>query len=151
MSYFLNDILMKGPNVLTNLLEILLRWRLYPVAFVGDVSKMYHNVKTGKLEGNLRRMLWRNCDQSKGPDVYSFNVVTFGDRTAGCIVVSALKATADMFSFISEKAANVLKVDSYMDDFVSGENSRSEAELLSADLQNIAARGNFKFKQFQYS
>ena len=146
-----NEILMKGPNVLTSLYEILLRWRLYPVAFVGDVSKMYHNVRTGELEGNLRRMLWRGCEQNRKPDVYRFNVVTFGDRPAGCIAVSALKSTADMFAFVSEKAAHILKEDSYMDDVVSGGNSVSEAELLSADIQNIAARGGFKFKRFQYS
>ena len=146
-----NDILMKGPNVLTSLYEILLRWRLYPVAFVGDVSKMYHNVKTGELEGNLRRLLWRNCDQSRAPDVYGFNVVTFGDRPAGCIAVSALKSTADLFSSVSEKAAHVLKEDSYMDDVVSGSNSMSEAESLSDDIQVIASKGGFKFKKFQFS
>ena len=146
-----NDILMKGPNVLTSLYEILLRWRLYPVAFVGDVSKMYHNVKTGELEGNLRRMLWRNCEQNRPPDVYGFNVVTFGDRPAGCIAVSALKSTADLFSSVSEKAAHVLKEDSYMDDVVSGENSMSEAEGLSEDIQDIAAKGGFKFKKFLFS
>ena len=146
-----NDILMKGPNVLTSLLEILIRWRLYPVAFVGDVSKMYHNVKTGDLEGNLRRMLWRNCEQNRSPDVYRFNVVTFGDRPAGCIAVSALKATADMFSFVSEKASNVLKDDSYMDDVVSGANSTQEAKHLVSDIEGIASRGGFKFKKFQYS
>ena len=146
-----NDILMKGPNVLTSLYEILLRWRLYPVAFVGDVSKMYHNVKTGELEGNLRRMLWRNCEQSRAPDVYCFNVVTFGDRPAGCIAVSALKSTADLFSSISEKAAEVLKNDSYMDDVVSGGNSKLEAEVLSENIEDIAAQGGFKFKKFQFS
>ena len=51
-----NDILMKGPNVLTNLFGILVRWRLHPVAFIGDISKMYHNVKTGEIEGRLRRL-----------------------------------------------------------------------------------------------
>ena len=146
-----NDILMKGPNVLTSLLEVLLRWRLYPVAFVGDVSKMYHNVKTGELEGNLRRMLWRNCEINRNPDIYCFNVVTFGDRPAGCIAVSALRATADMFSSVSEEASEILKRDAYMDDVVSGANSVEEATALVSDIEMIAAKGGFKFKKFQYS
>ena len=107
---------MKGPNVLTNILEILIRWRLYPVAFVGDISKMYHNVLTGQTEKHLRRLLWRDCNLEKPPDIYCFNTVTFGDRPAGCIVVSALKATADMFEYISPKAAKVIQADAYMDD-----------------------------------
>ena len=119
----LNDILMKGPNVLTSLLQVLVKWRLFPVAFLGDISKMYHNVRTGNLEANLRRVLWRDCEQDRPPDVYCFEKVTFGDRPAGCIVVSALQATAEMFSYMSEKAAQVLKQDSYMDDTLSGDNT----------------------------
>ncbi len=53
----LNDILMKGPNVLSSLLEVIIRWRLYPVGFTGDIAKMYHMVKTGIQELHLRRLL----------------------------------------------------------------------------------------------
>ena len=147
----LNDILMKGPNVLTNLLEILIRWRLHPVGFVADIAKMYHNVKTGQLEANVRRLLWRNYEQERPPDVYCFEVVTFGDRPAGCIAVSALKATADMFSSDSEQAADVLKEDTYMDDVVSGESTTTDAKVLTPKIEAIAAKGGFKFKKFTYS
>ena len=146
-----NDILMKGPNVLTNLLEILIRWRLFPVAFVGDVAKMYHKVKTGQMEGNLRRLLWRDCNQDQPPDVYCFETVTFGDRPAGCIVVSALKATAKMFSFISEQAAEVIDKDTYMDDVVSGEESTEAAKQLTSKIEEITEKGGFTFKKFVYS
>ena len=147
----LNDILMKGPNVLTNLFEILVRWRLYPVAFTGDISKMYHNVKTGKLEGHVRRFLWRDCQQEQDPDIYCFEVVTFGDRPAGCIAVSALRATADMFSSDSEQAAEVLKNDTYMDDVVSGDFELKDAKALTSEIEGIAAKGGFKFKYFVFS
>ena len=147
----LNDILMKGPNVLTNLFEILVRWRFYPVAFTGDISKMYHNVKTGELEGHLRRFLWRNCEQERDPDIYCFDVVTFGDRPAGCIAVSALRATADMFSCDSEQAAKVLKNDTYMDDVVSGDFELKDAKVLTSEIEGIAGKGGFKFKGFVFS
>ena len=147
----LNDILMKGPNVLTSLLEILIRWRMYPVGFVADIAKMYHNVRTGKLEANLRRLLWRNYEQNRSPDVYCFEVVTFGDRPAGCIVVSALKATADMFSYISEKGAQVLKQDTYMDDVVSGSNTLKDSKEMASNIEKIALQGGFKFKKFVFA
>ena len=146
-----NDILMKGPNVLTSLLEVLIRWRLYPVALVGDISKMYHNIKTGELEGHLRRFLWRSCNQNLAPDIYCFDVVTFGDRPAGCIAVCALKATADMFSFVSEAAANVIERSSYMDDVVSGANTLNEAKELASKIERISENGGFKFKGFTFS
>ena len=76
----LNDILSKGPNVLTNLFEILIRWRMYLIAFTGDISKIYHNVRACELEGHLRRFLWRDCQQDRDPDIF-FHSVTF-HRTA---------------------------------------------------------------------
>ena len=147
----LNDILMKGPNVLTGLLYVLVKWRLFPVGFIGDISKMYHNVSTGILEANLRRLLWRECDQERLPDTYCFEKVTFGDRPAGCIVVSALRATAEMFSHLSKNAAKVLKQDSYMDDTLSGGNTVEEAKNLASNIQTIAEKGGFKYKKFVFS
>ena len=136
---------MKGQNVLTSLFEILLRWRFHPVAFVADISKMYHNVKTGALEGNLRRLLWRNFNQDQASDTYIFQKVTFGDKPAGCIAVSALKATADMFSALCKDAADVIKKDTYMDDVVSGEETLERAKELAIDEQEIVEKGNSKF------
>ena len=147
----LNDILMKGPNVLTSLLEVLMKWRLFPVAFLGDISKMYHNVQTGQMEAHVRRLLWRECDHGRPPDIYCFERVTFGDRPAGCIVVSALRATAEMFSHLSAKASNVLIHDSYMDDTLSGDNTAEEAKELAMDIQTIAMEGGFKYKKFVFS
>ncbi|NRA93174.1 MAG: hypothetical protein HRU26_10915 [Psychroserpens sp.] len=147
----LNDILMKGPNILTNLFEILVRWRIYPVAFTGDISKMYHNVGTGELEGHLRRFLWRDCQQDRDPDIFCFDTVTFGDRPAGCIAVSALRATADMFSHYSEHAAEIIKNDTYMDDVASGDFTLEDAKSLTAKIEGIAAKGGFKFKGFVFS
>ena len=147
----LNDILMKGPNVLSSLFDILTRWRLYPVAFAGDISKMYHNVRTGTMEANLRRLLWRDCNQKRPPDIYSFQTVTFGDRPAGCIVVSALRETASMFADVSERAAYVLQNDSYMDDVLSGEDNMELAKKLVTNVEKIAEKGSFKFKKFVFS
>ena len=147
----LNDILLKGPNVLSDIFSVLLRWRFFNVAFIGDISKMYHNIRTGDLEGNLRRMLWRDFETGRSPDIYVFQRVTFGDRPAGCLAVIALQQTADMFSDISPKAARVLKHDSYMDDIVSGSDSVKGARELISDIKHIASQGGFHFKEFVVS
>ena len=147
----LNTILMKGPNILNCLFEVLLRWRMWPVAYVGDISKMYHNVMTGEVEGHVRRLLWREYEINRAPDVYVFQTVTFGDRPAGCIVMSALRRTAEMFGCISERAASVIIEDSYMDDVVSGAYTREEALKAIEDIQKIAAEGGFTFKKFTIS
>ena len=147
----LNDILLKGPSSLNDILSILIGWRIYPIAFVGDVAKMYHSVGTGELEGHVRRMLWRDCDSESDIKVYAFQTVTFGDRPAGCIATLALRETADMFGSIDPVAAQSLKRETYMDDVVSGANSRKEAEVRIENLRKIASLGGFNFKEFRTS
>ena len=147
----LNSILLKGPNILNCMFEILARWRTWPEAFVGDIKKMYHNVATGELEGHVRRLLWREYRTDKAPDVYVFRTVTFGDRPAGCIVMTALRRTAEMFESIDAAAANVIIRDSYMDDVVSGAQSREQATAMINHIQEITSKGGFQFKKFTTS
>ena len=63
----------------------------------------------------------------------------------------ALKATADMFSFVSEAAANIIEKSSYMDDVFSGANTLKEAKDLSSKIECISKNGGFKFKKFIFS
>ena len=115
---------------------------LYPVPFVDDVSKMYRNVKSGELNVILKRMLWRNCKVIRDPDIYCFNEVTFGYRPASCIVVSALRYTANMFSFVSDEVSEVFKrYPLYIDDICSGINSLAGATALVSDIETIVAKG----------
>ena len=147
----LNSILMKGPNILNCLFETLVRWRTWPVAFVGDIQKMYHNVETGDVEAHVRRLLWRSYEIERAPDVYVFQTVTFGDKPAGCIVMSALRATAELFRSVSNEAADTIIRDSYMDDIVSGSSTREEAATAIECIEEIAKKGGFNFKRFTTS
>ena len=47
--HVLNDYWAKGPDLINNLLGILIRFREYTVAMTGDVSKMYHSVSISKF------------------------------------------------------------------------------------------------------
>ena len=49
-----NDLLVKGPNTLNGLFTILVRFRGYEVALVGDISKAYNSTKTGEVECHAR-------------------------------------------------------------------------------------------------
>ena len=84
----LNQYWDKGPDLINNLLGILLRFREQPVAIMGDIKKMYHSVKISIFDQHTRRFLWRE------PDTYVMNVVSFGDKPAGSIVAAALRNTA---------------------------------------------------------
>lgn len=55
----LNDVLLVGPTVQDNLLDILLRFRLYETAFMADIQKMYRQILVDPRDRDFQRILWR--------------------------------------------------------------------------------------------
>jgi hypothetical protein len=53
----LNSILAKGPKVLNDMFEILMRFRIYERALISDVSKAYYMLLTGELEKHVRSVV----------------------------------------------------------------------------------------------
>ena len=90
----LTSFLHKGPGLIGNLLGVLLRFREEPIAFVGDISKMYLQIELPEEDKHVHRFLWRNLDSTKTPTIYALQRVTFGD-----------KPSPDMASFVMLKIA----------------------------------------------
>jgi hypothetical protein len=76
----LNSFLYKGPCLIGNLLGVLLRFREEPVAFAGDISKMFLQILLPERDCHVHRFLWRGIDTSQEPSIYSLLRVAFGDK-----------------------------------------------------------------------
>lgn len=127
MGHTLNDYWSKGPDLLNNLLGVLVRFRENEVAMMGDIKKMYHSVNIGILEKHTHRFLWRDMDTSRQPDTYIIQTVSFGDKPAGTIATVALRKTADLSQETYPEAAEVVKNNSYMDDILDSVSSKENA------------------------
>ena len=147
----LNEILIKGPNSLNSLYSILLNFRSYPVALIGDVKKMYHSIKTTEKERHVRRILWRDMKGDQEPQTYGIETVTFGDRPAATIAAVALKETAEIFKHIDEDAAQKIKDDTYVDDLLTGADNVEEAVTLKNNIETILSKANFHTHRFVIS
>ncbi|KAI5746445.1 hypothetical protein M8J77_003632 [Diaphorina citri] len=55
----LNDILYAGPKMYADLFSILLKFRLFPVALNGDITKMFLQIKLLPEYWKYQRILWR--------------------------------------------------------------------------------------------
>ena len=73
----LNDLLLVGPTVQSTLMDVLLRFRLYRVALIADVSRMYRAIRLVKPDKDLHRFVWR---EDAGKPLLDFRMtrVTFG-------------------------------------------------------------------------
>ena len=118
----LNNILAKGPNMLSDPYKILVRFRTYLKGLSSDVTKAYYQMLTGLLEKHVRRMVWRGGVCGAKWRVYGYKCVSFGDVPAATLLEICIRLTIKMFGKIDLKAAHRLFYDHFVDDVTSGGN-----------------------------
>ncbi|XP_062416584.1 uncharacterized protein LOC119218794 [Pungitius pungitius] len=147
----LNDLLIKGPDVLNDIRAVLLRFRQGAFAALGDIKKMYNSVWLEDQEVHLHRFLWRD---SEGEDIqeYAITRVNIGDKPAGCIAQVAMRETANlpMFNHFSEER-RALEQDAYVDDILTSHNDLSQLKKITANVEQILEAGGFYMKPWVYS
>ena len=142
----LNEYWAKGPDLLNNLLAVLLRFRENEIALMGDIKKMYHSVKIGLLDQHTHRFLWRDMQVHRDPDIYIIQSVSFGDKPSGTIASLALRKTAEMNQDKYPQAAKTITDNTYMDDIIDSVSNEDEAKNLTKDIEELVKKGGFNIK-----
>ena len=94
LGHCINDYWAKGPK-LNNLVGILFRFREESIVMTGDIKKMYHAIKLSELDQHTHRFLWRDCNVTRDPYSYMMTSVSFGDKPAGNIAITAVISESD--------------------------------------------------------
>ena len=92
------DRLLQGPNLTSSLMGVLLRFRRGPFAIMGDVEKMFYQVRVPAGDRSLLRFLWwPDGDLSRPLEEYHMNVHLFGATSSPAVANFALRRTAEDF------------------------------------------------------
>ena len=142
--HVLNDYWAKGPDLLNNLLGILIRFRENSVAVAGDIRKMYHSVNISDLDQQTHRFLWRDLEEHISPVVYKMTCVSFGDKPAGAIAALALRKTAELSANEFPVAAVTISKNAYVDDILGSFDSEEEADRITKEIDIVLAKGSFR-------
>ncbi|XP_046365361.2 uncharacterized protein LOC124141399 [Haliotis rufescens] len=143
----LNSFLYKGPSLLGNLLGILIRFRERAVAFQGDISKMFLQIRLPEADTQVHRFLWRDLDTTREPTVYRLMRVTFSDKPSPDMANFVMLKIARENEEEYPEATEILTNDRYMDDIIHSCNVPEEAAKLMGELDHILASGSFKIKK----
>ncbi|KAL3973928.1 GTP-binding protein [Sarotherodon galilaeus] len=147
----LNDLLIKGPDVLNQIRAVFLRFRGGVYGALGDIKKMYNSVWLEDREMHLHRFLWRDSEDDKLEE-YAITRVNIGDKPAGCIAQLAMRETASLstFSHLKEER-QVLQQDSYVDDILTSHNDMNQLEVITENTGRILKAGGFELKPWVLS
>ena len=155
----LNSCLAAGPNSLNPMLDVMLRYRCRPVGVQFDMAKAYNTLRTGPVERNVRRFVWRFSPADEWQD-FALDRVHFGDACAATQLEVAKNLVADTGYHIDPEAALRIKEDMYVDDLLSGGTTEQVARFVGQKTENgtyngtfaqILAIGNFRIKAISIS
>ena len=77
----LNDVLLPGPDLLCDFIEILIRFRLLPIAVCGDIEAMFMQTEVPVHEQNFLRFLCRERASDK-IEVFQYTRHIFGAKSS---------------------------------------------------------------------
>lgn len=142
----MNDLLLKGPDVLNPIRAVLLRFRGGVHAALGDIKKMYNSVWLEEREMHLHRFLWRDSPEEEIGE-YAITRVNIGDKPAGCIAQLAMRETASLPNFTHlQDERRVIEEDSYVDDLLTSHNDLNRLDQITATVEEILKAGGFFLK-----
>ena len=118
----LNDHLLKGPDLLNNLVSIVIRFRLGQFAVTSDIEQMFHQVRVREEDRDALRFLWRE-NPNDYIDDYNRNVHLFGKNGSTCVVNFVIKKIPKDKYDTGHVVAKSIEEDFYMDDFIKSGNS----------------------------
>ncbi|XP_071812124.1 uncharacterized protein [Apostichopus japonicus] len=150
----LNDQLLKGPDLMNDLLGVLLRFRQGRVAIVSDIEAMFHQVKMIEPDRDVLRFLWwANGDMKTSPREYRMCVHLFGATSSPCCAGKALKQTADDNELtnrdkVGKQALEIMRDGFYVDDCLGSVQSVEEAIKVLQRLSTILKEGGFRLTKW---
>ena len=145
--YSLNDLLHKGPNLLTDINSLLIRWQLHYVVFSADIEKMYRQIQIHPDDADYQRILWRESPSQPSRE-YKLVTVTYGLACAPFLAIRTLQQLADDEKGSFPLGASALIRDVYVYDVISGADSVDEAKELQGELIALLKAGGFNLRKW---
>lgn len=134
----LNNHLLTGPKLQTDIRDVLFNWRKFRFALTADIAKMYRMFYVNEKHHSYQKILWRFNETDPIAD-YSLCTVTFGTSSAPYLAIRMLLHIAEVNRGKTEfeLAVQALENEFYVDDFISGAHSLNEAINKQQQLRDL--------------
>ena len=143
----LNKSLLVGPDLLKNLVFVLLRFRQHHFAVSADIEGMFLQVGVLPEDQPSLRFLWRE-DPTADVVVHQYTRHIFGARDSPTCATYALQRTAMDNQAMFPDAASAVLEKFYMDDYLDSFEDPDVAFKTSQELITLLALGGFKLTNF---
>ena len=144
----LNDAIYPGPKLQQDLVNVLLRFRRFPVALVCDIAEMYLRIGVSAEDQRYQRMLWRELDRNKEPSVFQFTRLVFGINSSPFQAQYVSQSHAEKNQDKLPVAAETVLCSTYMDDSMDSKPTEKEAINLYRELSRLWSTANMHARKW---
>ncbi|XP_053398193.1 uncharacterized protein LOC123532323 [Mercenaria mercenaria] len=146
----LNSHLLQGPDLTSNLIGVLCRFRKEAVPFTCDIQQMFHQFKVNQEHRDFLRFLWWK-DGNVGDIVeeYRMTVHLFGAVSSpGCANFALKQVASDYEVEFGSDVASFIKRDFYVDDGLKSVPSVRDAISLIDRGKQLCSKGGLHLHKF---
>ena len=141
----LNSMLLSGPDMTSNLLGVLLRFRLEEVAVIGDVECMFYQVKVSPADRDLLRFFWwPNGNLDLPPKICRMKVHLFGASSSpSCANYALQQVVHDNSEYFRPEVSTSILHNFYVDDLLCSFPTPADAIQMIEDISFMCTLGGF--------
>ena len=143
----LNNVLLKGPNLLCDLPSILMLFREKAVSLSSDIKQMFLQVSVKKEDRSALRFLWREYPSDNSPSIYEMQRQIFGSISSPFICSYVLRKIAIDYADEFPQAAARVPINFYVDNLLDSFNTEDEAIEMGLQMFNLLKKGEFYLTQ----
>ncbi|GFX53933.1 integrase catalytic domain-containing protein [Trichonephila clavipes] len=146
----LNDVLMTGPKLQTEIFNHLIKFRSYRVAFAADIEKLYRQILILDEDCSYQRIVWR-ATPSDSLKSFELQTITYG---TSCAPFLALRMLQQLYQDEEQNfllAAKIARENIYIDDLLLGADTEVETKSIIIEIQNLLKSGGFIFRKWSSS
>ena len=150
--YSLNSSWDLGPDMMTNLQTVLIRFRRDITGAQGDIKKMFYAIRVDEDEAFMQLWIWKFKGEEK-VRVFCMERLVMGNMPSSNISIVAVHETANLFDFKTKypDAYEALTQDSYVDNVFVTAASQDELRTKIEEVEHVCNYGGFYFKPWMKS
>lgn len=137
-----------GPTIQSELFEILIRFRLHSYVLVGDIVKLYRQIRIRPEDRVHQCILWRS-NPEEPPTTYSLNTVSYGVAPSPFLAIRSLQQLSIDHKKTHPQAAVIIAHDFYVDDMITGAASVQQLREIKTQVTDILMTAGFELSKFR--
>lgn len=142
----LNDCLITGPKLQTEIGDVLLRNLMQKFVFTADITKMYRQIRIHEQDRAYQHILWRNSPSEEVRE-YELCTVTYGVSSAPFLAIRCLRQLDQEDGPDFPLAKNILVDDIYVDDIFAGADTVDDILEMQSQIIGLLQRGGIVLKK----